>query len=744
MRLNPFRRKKHRTSRRSSVSRQDNWLTPQAKKAIFGITLLVFSLIAILSYFNLSGPVGAYILSFLKIVFGWLAYVVPIGLAAWALYLVWPQHFTMSRLRVVGILLASVGLLGLLHIIGASTEEALQAAYEGRAGGYLGFLLSYPLSQAVSRAASGIIFAGALLVGLILASRVSPADVWEWVRGRMEVRTGDGREEEESPEGQDVMEREEGRPHEFQMNAISAPAAPEPRKEAAAPLTSHAALPEEQQRWGGRRRYRSRMLKLLQPSSRTSKRDKDMERQTKENIRRTLENFGIQVEMGETNVGPTVTQYTLRPEEGTKLTRITALQNDLALALAAHPIRIEAPIPNKDLVGIEIPNKSPSLVRLHDLLISREYKQAESPLAFPLGRDVSGKVVVDTLERLPHLLIAGATGAGKSVCLHNLLMSWIYRNSPEVVRFILVDSKRVELTPYNGIPHLLSPVIVDAEKTIHALKWALEEMDVRYKLLEESGARNLLSFNISNPAEARPFIAIVIDELADLMVRHGREVEGPIVRLSQLARAVGIHLVLATQRPSVNVLTGLIKANVPSRIVFSVASQVDSRTVLDMAGAEKLVGNGDMLYLSGDKARPVRVQGGFVSEEEVRQVVREVKKVGEPEYNEAVTERPLDSSRPGASEADDPLLEEAKRVVVRERRASASLLQRRLRVGYARAARLLDMLEEKGIIGTAEGNKPRPILAEPEEGRSSRPSPLPVEDETPSDGWEEEDRSGQW
>ncbi|MFH1354190.1 MAG: DNA translocase FtsK 4TM domain-containing protein [bacterium] len=726
MRLNPFRRKKKQSYRRSSVE-AESWLSPQARRAVFGIIVLVFSLIAILSFFDAAGPTGTLVLGFLRRVFGWFAYLVPMILVAWALHLVWPRRFELGRLRVVGVLLTTVGLLGFFHIVGASADDALQAAHEGRAGGYLGFLLSFPLSQAVSRAAAALIFLGSFFIGMILTFRISPADVWGWLRQAFRS----DRKEDEIEEEEEDFEQESAGPR-FRMKAVRGIEQPE-METSGLSLSQH----EEgsrltQQLLSGGRRYRPAVLKLLQSAGRVGTRNRDLEKQTKETIRRTLEHFGIQVEMGEANVGPTVTQYTLRPEEGTKLTRITALQNDLALALAAHPIRIEAPIPNKDLVGIEIPNKTPSLVRLRDLLMSREFREAESPLAFPLGRDVSGQVVVDTLERLPHLLIAGATGSGKSVNIHTLLVSWLYRNSPDVVRFIMVDPKRVELPVYNNIPHLLSPVIVDVEKTVHALKWAIEEMDVRYRLLEESGARNLLSFNLSNPTEARPFIVIVIDELADLMVRHGREVEGPIVRLSQLARAVGIHLVLATQRPSVNVLTGLIKANVPSRIAFSVASQVDSRTIIDMAGAEKLVGNGDMLYLSGDKARPIRIQGGFVSEEEVRRVVKEVQKAGEPDYNEAVTAQVCEGDVLTSGRGDDPLLGEAQRLVVLAGKASASLLQRRLRVGYARAARLLDMLEEQGVIGCAEGNKPRPVLQE-----------APLQSEM-RDEHEEEDEKAKW
>lgn len=675
--------------------------------------MLVFSLIAILGFFEAAGPVGNLLLGFLQWAFGWLAYAVPAIIIVWALHLVWPARFKWERPRVVGLALTVIGLLGLFHIIGASSDDALQAAYEGRAGGYLGFLLSFPLSQAVSRVAATLIFIGSFFIGLILTWRVSPADVWERLRRIFVPGQVDGESERE--EEQFLEEAPAG--SRFRVNQVRGVEVPE-LKDMRGDIISqrNEGRRAAQQLGGSGRRYRPAILKLLYSSGRVSTRNKELERQTKDTIQRTLENFGINVEMREANAGPTVTQYTLRPEQGTKLARITALQNDLALALAAHPIRIEAPIPNKDLVGVEIPNKAPALVRLRDLLASREFREAESPLSFPLGLDVSGRVVVDSLERLPHLLIAGATGSGKSVNIHTLLVSWVYRNSPDVVRFILVDPKRVELPAYNGIPHLLAPVIVDADKAIHALKWAIEEMDVRYRLLEESGARNLLSFNISNPSEARPFIVIIIDELADLMVRHGREVEGPIVRLSQLARAVGIHLVLATQRPSVNVLTGLIKANIPSRIAFSVASQVDSRTILDTAGAEKLVGNGDMLYLSGDKARSVRIQGGFVSEEEVRRVVEEVQRTGEPEYNEAVTSLAREGGMAaGGTTADDPLLPEAQRLIVRTGKASASLLQRRLRVGYARAARLLDILEDQGIIGSAEGNKPRPVLRELEE-----------------------------
>lgn len=705
MRLIPFRR---RLARRGSALVGASWLSPRAKQAIAGIVLLVFSIIALLSFGGAAGPTGEILLASLRRLFGYLAYGVPFALIGLGLHLLLPQRVRLARLRVVGLSLTAVGLLGLLHMVGIAPDDALQAAADGAGGGYLGFLLSFPLSQAVSQIAAGLVFVGVLLIGLILAARLSPADLWERVGQWRQRRAAPEAEAEDAGSDELVAEEPVRAPlPRFRVNLVSGTAGASvaeearPRREVVRRLKTVG------------RRYRPAILEVLQAASRVRAGDKETERRNKETIQRTLEHFGIRVDMGATNVGPTVTQYTLRPEQGTKLARITALQDDLALALAAHPIRIEAPIPNKDLVGIEIPNKAPSLVRLRDLLMSREWREADSPLTFPLGLDVSGQVVVDTLERLPHLLIAGATGAGKSVNIHTLIVSLLYRNSPEVLRLVLVDPKRVELPAYNDVPHLLAPVIVEAERTITALNWALTEMDVRYRLLEESGARNLLSFNLNNPQEAKPFIVIVIDELADLMVRFGREVEGPVVRLSQMARAVGIHLVLATQRPSVNVLTGLIKANVPSRIAFSVASQVDSRTILDMAGAEKLVGNGDMLYLSGDKARPRRIQGGFVSEEEVRRVAAAVRRTGGAQYDAAVTSSAAREGSTGVIDgAEDALLAEAKQVVVQSGKASASLLQRRLRVGYARAARLLDMLEERGVIGAGEGNKPRVVLVE--------------------------------
>lgn len=443
-------------------------------------------------------------------------------------------------------------------------------------------------------------------------------------------------------------------------------------------------------------------------------------------IKRTLENFGIPVEMVGVNIGPTFTQYTLKPAEGIKLSKITALNNNLALALSSHPIRIEAPIPGKPLVGIEIPNQKRVTVRLKNLFSEQEFQNTDSWLSFGLGRDVVGSPIIADLTKMPHLLVAGSTGTGKTICLNTIILSFLYKNNPKTLRMILIDPKRVEFTIYNKLPHLLSPVVYDASKTINVLKWLINEMERRFEILSETGARNIYFYNQKierngkhkkEGFEYMPYIVVVVDELADLMAAKGKEIEAAIVRLAQKARAVGIHLILATQRPSVEVITGLIKANIIARIAFQVASQIDSRTILDSAGAEKLLGNGDMLFQSSTITKPKRIQGAYVSEKEVSKVVDYIIKnqrvEGIDELSEQL-EQDLEKEEAGGeegffSEDEDPLYEEAKKLIIETKKASASFLQRRLRVGYARAARLLDMLESRGVIGPAQGAKPREV-----------------------------------
>jgi len=455
-------------------------------------------------------------------------------------------------------------------------------------------------------------------------------------------------------------------------------------------------------------------------------------------IKRTLHNFGINVEMDEISIGPSVTRYALKPAEGIKLSKIVGLQNDLSLALAAHPLRIEAPIPGKALVGIEIPNSTKTTVGLGTLFISKSFQEAENPLTVALGKDISGKAHFTNLAKAPHMLIAGSTGSGKSVTIHTIITSLLFRNAPEDLRFLMIDPKRVELTLYKGIPHLLTPVVTDAKKAILSLKWAIKEMDRRYEILESESVRDIQSYhkNILEPAkkklankkdvregeipETLPYIVIIIDELADIMQAYPRELESAIVRLAQMSRAVGIHLILSTQRPSVNVITGLIKANIPTRLALQVASQIDSRTILDMSGAEKLLGAGDILYLSGSMSKPRRIQAAFISEPEVKGVVKFLKNAYENEIPNEIDisvagqdknvlfEGVLDGNLD--DDEDDNLYENAREEIIKAGKGSTSYIQRKLRVGYARAARLMDMLEERGIVGPADGSKAREVL----------------------------------
>jgi DNA segregation ATPase FtsK/SpoIIIE, S-DNA-T family len=447
----------------------------------------------------------------------------------------------------------------------------------------------------------------------------------------------------------------------------------------------------------------------------TSKADRGDVKQNAAIIESTFDSFGIKARVKEVNNGPAVTQYAIEISQGTKLSKITSLQNDLALALAAPQgqIRIEAPIPGRSMVGLELPNRSLEIVPLRKMLVDKTLKNASSKLTFALGLNVSGEPVLADIDKMPHVLIAGSTGSGKSVCVNSIISTILFRASPEEVKFILVDPKRVELTVYNGIPHLLTPVIVEPEKVVSALKWAISEMERRYKLFAEVGARNIGSYNEMSGFQALPYLVIVIDELADIILFAPSDVEDSITRLAQMARATGIHLVLATQRPSVDVLTGLIKANINCRIAFNVNSMVDSRVIIDTPGAEKLLGRGDMLYIPPEQAKPSRIQGTFLSDKETKNLIEFIKKSDvKVEYAEEITQK-FKAKAPGSGSSNEDLdekFEEAVRIVVQYDRASASLLQRRLSIGYARAARVLDQLERAGVVGPGEGAKPRDIL----------------------------------
>lgn len=684
-------------------------LKPETSRAILAVVVFVLALISLLSVFRAAGTFGAYWVKYVSLLFGIGVYVMPLLLIALAFAILNLKKFPTKTTSYLGFVLFIIGFVGLAHLA-ANQDQALDIARRGTGGGLIGYGVSRPLYLLFGSWGALVILAADVVISLLLFFNESIKLIMEKIR--MADKEVDDEDEEEAIKPAAALAKAQPK-----MRILDFKDKLSKKKEDNVKVLemkekgkSESFGPAIETKKNRDINWEFPPLKLLddaldRPSSGDIKSNAKI-------IQDTLANFGIIVEMGDVSVGPTVTQYTLRPEAGTKLSKIVALQNDLALALAAHPIRIEAPIPGKSVVGIEIPNVTIATVRIRELLESKEFHQAKGDLLFPLGRDVSGMPIVATVEKMPHLLIAGATGSGKSVAINALLISLLYHNTPEDLKLILVDPKRVELSHYNDIPHLLTPVITEPKKTVNSLKWIVGEMDRRYKLLQAHGCRNIQGFNEKNTESHLPKIVLVIDELADLMAVAAREVEASIVRLAQMARAVGIHLVVATQRPSVDVITGLIKANIPTRIAFSVASSVDSRTILDTVGADKLLGNGDMLYLPQELSKPKRIQGAFVSDGEVEKVTDFLKNKREPEYVEEVTAK--QGAVPGipgsGDEADDDLYGEAKQVVIEMGKASASLLQRRLRVGYARAARLIDLLEQNGVVGPGEGAKPREIL----------------------------------
>jgi S-DNA-T family DNA segregation ATPase FtsK/SpoIIIE len=682
-------------------------LDPEVTREILAILLVGLGIFTLLAILGLAGSLGQIFYTGLRLGFGWTSFVFPVLLAVAGVALFFPARFKFKFANAIGLILFVVSLSALFHVfVGADFGPGL--AMSGGGGGYLGYFVSRFLINLIDFWASFLIIAVAFAVSLLFAFGLPLRDIYmktkfslpaiptlpdikindNMPKGKFGRRLKDEEEEEAADKGplKPVVNGVKGKDADFVPRFVP---------------TGDWTPPS---------------IDLL--SDLATKVDSGNITANVSMIRETLEDFGIPVEMHEVNVGPTVTQYTLKPAAGIKLSRISNLSNDLALALAAHPIRIEAPIPGRSLVGVEVPNRKTAIVRLREVMESEEFSNIKSPLRLPLGRDVAGVPMGTDLLRMPHLLIAGATGAGKSVFLNDLLVSLLYQNSPADLRLILVDPKRVEFTNYNDIPHLLSPVIVDPHKTINSLKWLVAEMERRYRIMADAKVREIVGFNRQATEESKmPYIVLVIDELADLMAVSAREVEAYICRLAQMSRAVGIHLVLATQRPSVDVITGLIKANFPSRIAFAVTSGTDSRTILDTVGADKLLGNGDMLFMPSDAAKPKRIQACFVGDKEIRAVTDALKSIDAPQYIAEV----LQDAKSGAgsfggddSEAD-ALTNEAIELVVKTGKASASYLQRRFRVGYARAARLLDILEEKGVIGPGDGAKPRDILIKRED-----------------------------
>lgn len=696
----------------------------------FGLSIIFFLVIT-----NHAGIVGNWLNNYLRLLFGIGTFALPVVLLILAVTLFFSKRIKLNTGRYIGMVLLTFSSLGLVHM---GTEQELMLDDVQSYGGYIGFMSSVLLRLSISDSGAKVVLVTLFLVGLILTFSLSLREIfqsliphrkirWEVTdkrkitplldKGKTELnivkpqltKSNDLEEQEKekkpSPKNNDKIFRE------LEIN-----------KPSSIKKKETAEMKQDETDYSS---WQLPPLNLLSSDSSEVYVSDKVLKDNAEKIRQKLSQFDIEVTMKDVNIGPTVLQYTLQPEEGVKLNKITGLKNDLALALAAKALRIEAPIPGKSLVGIEVPNEKRMVVHLREMIESEEFSSFKSKLRLVIGRDVAGTPVIDDLSGMPHLLIAGATGSGKSVGMNTFLLSLLYQNSPQDLKFIMVDPKRVELTPYNGIPHLLTPVITDPDKAHSALKWAVAEMNRRYQDFAEKGYKNIAEYN---ETEGKPLhkIVIVIDELADLMMQaNKKETEALICRIAQMARAVGMHLILATQRPSVNVITGVIKANIPTRIAFTVTSGVDSRTIIDSVGAEDLLGMGDMLYLPGNMSQPIRVQGVYVSTKEIERVTNHIKLTIEPNYDDSIVSTGVGMGEGGFDTGmvgtggdgmdQDNLYNEALELIRSTGKASASLLQRRLSVGYARAARLLDILEEHGIIGPTNGAKPREIYLDSSE-----------------------------
>ncbi len=727
------KRKKRKSSKKIDHSAPKHTLPTGFWSQVGAIFLIALSLLLIVGWFGAGGPILDWFNGVTMQTIGYAVYVVPIVFVYVAVEVFRAEDNRLPWIMRFATVLELVwfsGLFGLLRTNGKTT------------GGFVGDLTNSGVLALVNTGVAAFIYILLILITALFIVRVSPITIIKklWSLSR--------RDSEEQDANVKVM-----------RNAALMDA---PSKKTIGDFKLNAGVPTldaEDKKLSGRSSFRnatprdvaaedkSALVTVSDPNwkapsielleKKQSPADAGDVQQNARIIKDTLSEFNIDVEMEAANIGPKVTQYTLKPPSGVKLGRITALETNIALNLAAQSLRIEAPIPGQKAVGIEVPNRKAADVRLHSILTSNQWTGDSEPLAFAIGKDISGDAVVGELNKMPHLLIAGQTGSGKSVMINTLLTSLLYRNSPSTMKLILVDPKQVEMAPYEDIPHLLTPVITEPDKTISALKWAVNEMERRYKLLAEHKVRDIQSYNtmIRNSAKKitvedangnqqqhengeMPYIVIVIDELADLMMVAARDVEALIVRLAQKARAVGVHLVLATQRPSVDVITGLIKANVPARIAFTVASQIDSRTILDQIGAEKLLGQGDMLLLTPSMSKPKRIQGAWVTDGEVLKINDYLRMQSPPQYNDEVVSMPVVLNGKGGIVPDfdangdghDDMFKDAVRCVVDSGKASASLLQRRLRVGYARAARLMEEMEEQGIIGPADGARPRDVL----------------------------------
>jgi len=731
------KKKKRSSSKKKVVNTTPQHVLPEGFWSQVGaLLLIVFSLLIVLGWFGLGGPVLDWLNKATMDTIGYGVYVVPVVFTYVAVEIFRAEN---NRIPFVMKLATAVELVWFAGLFGL-----LKSAEGKTTGGFIGETVNSGMLMLVDGGVAAFIYVLLILLTALFIVRVSPITIIKkvWQLSRRDTKEQD--ENVKVMRNAATLDAPKTTMADFKMNAgvpmLSADETMDKKSTHSSTMKNTfvkdkvaedkaALVTVSDPNW------KAPSVDLLEKKQ--SPADPGDVQQNAQTIKDTLAEFNIHVEMEGANIGPKVTQYTLRPPSGVKLTKITQLETNIALNLAAQSLRMEAPIPGQKAVGIEVPNRKAADVRLHSIITSKQWTSTTEPLPFAIGKDIAGQPVIGELNKMPHLLIAGQTGSGKSVMINTLLSSLLYHNSPSEMKLILVDPKQVEMAPYEDIPHLITPVITEPEKTISALKWAVNEMERRYKLLAEHKVRDIKTYNtmIQNSKKtitvtdkegheqqhengAMPYIVIVIDELADLMMVAARDVESLIVRLAQKARAVGVHLVLATQRPSVDVITGLIKANVPARIAFTVASQIDSRTILDQMGAEKLLGQGDMLLLTPSMSKPKRIQGAWVTDEEVMKITDHLRQQSPPQYNDEVVSQPVQLNGKGGvvmdfdnnHDGNDDLYKDAVRVVIDSGKASASLLQRRLRVGYARAARLVEEMEDQGIIGPADGARPRDVL----------------------------------
>jgi len=727
--------RRRRRGRRKSLKLK---LNKQSSYSISSIILLVSGGITFVSFFAQAASVNSILQDLINRFFGFGAVFVPFILVLAGLVLGRTIKWAFVETRVLaGLITFFLSFISMVHLF-YPVESAKRAAQFGDGGGLLGFYIQDLLRNLVTGVGAFLVILAGVIISLILIFDAPPQVLLEALKKafdflKEQVLELTERFKKEPEESEEVSEEfEKGESEQPSQTDQTGEGMSEPEKEGldfevipsfSEPVTlGHFGVPKEEkvqlkQETITNLPYTDKVweypsLDILQDMPEVSEQDSGVDnKKVAQIIEETLESFGVKAKVAEVNVGPAVTQYALETASGTKIAKITNLQHDLALALASPTgsVRIEAPIPGRSLIGIEVPNPNPTMVNLKGILSSDKIKDAKSKLMLSLGKDVAGNPLASDLARMPHVLVAGSTGSGKSVLLHSFLSTLLFRNSPSELKLILIDPKRVELPRYADIPHLLTPVIVDPERAVPSLRWAISEMDRRYRLLENAKARNIASYNEMSGFQALPYIIIIVDELADLMSTAPLDVEKAIIRLAQMSRAVGIHLILATQRPSVDILTGLIKANIPCRIAFNTVSQVDSRVIIDQPGAEKLLGRGDMLYVPPDVSRPIRIQGAFTSDKEVAGLISYLKSTNvAPEYKEEVTE--IVERDESVSEPKDELFKDALEIIILEGKASASLLQRKLSIGYARAARIIDEMEAMNIIGKSDGSKPREVL----------------------------------